>query len=267
MPSAFLADRGIVRVQGDGARDFLQGLVTCDTAKVTTRQAAYGALLTPQGKIIIDFIVSASNNAYWLDCPSNLAADFARRLRLYRLRLKLDIDDLTATHAVAAIWDAPSSALVDPRDSRLGERLVGERPALLARYSEADAMLYDERRIAVGVPRGGVDFVYGDTFPHEANMDLLNGLDFKKGCYIGQEVVSRVEHRGLARKRVTHVSFDGVAPAPGVTIRAGAHEIGTMGSSAAGVGLAMLRLDRVEEARAAGEPIMCGDTRLNIPLD
>ena len=220
MPSAYLSDRGLLRIGGAGARDFLQGLVTCDMTKVTPDAAAYGALLTPQGKITVDFIVSERDDGFWLDCPAALADDLVKRLRLYRLRLALDIENMSATHGVAVVWDAASHATVDPRDSRLGERVIGARGDLALAHSEEAAALYEAHRIEIGVPRGGVDFAYGDTFPHEANMDLLNGLDFRKGCYVGQEVVSRVEHRGLARRRVTHVEFEGVAPPPGETIRA-----------------------------------------------
>lgn len=266
MPRAFLEDRGLISVAGGDARDFLQGLVTCDMSKVAPERAAFGALLTPQGKIIVDFIVSEANGGFLLDCPLALAADLAKRLRFYRLRAQIDIDDLSATHGIVAVWDDVSPNLVDPRDSRLGERVVGERALLSAPATSEDAALYDAHRIEIGVPKGGVDFAYGDTFPHEANMDLLNGVDFKKGCYVGQEVVSRVEHRGGARKRIAHVEFEGVGPSPGAPIRAGEHEIGVMGSSTWGIGLAMLRLDRVEDAKARGEDLVCEDVRLVVVL-
>ena len=266
MPKAFLEDRGVVRVSGDTAREFLQGLVTCDVLCVTPQRFAFGALLTPQGKIIVDFIINEADGAFWLDCPLTLAADLTKRLRFYRLRSKLDIDDLSTTHGVSVVWDEASPAIADPRDARLGERIVGERVVLIKHYGLDNAALYEAHRIEIGVPKGGVDFAYGDTFPHEANMDLLTGVDFTKGCYVGQEVVSRVEHRGLARKRIAHVEFAGVAPAPGASIRAGEHEIGVMGSSAPGIGLAMLRLDRVEEAKARDEEIVCDSVRLAVVL-
>jgi folate-binding protein YgfZ len=121
---------------------------------------------------------------------------------------------------------------------------------------------YEARRIAAGVPNGGVDFAYGDAFPHEANFDRINGIDFNKGCYIGQEVVSRMQHRGTARKRIVQVAFSADAPPRGTEINAGKAVIGTMGSSAGGHGLAIVRVDRVEEAKAAGERFVAG----GIPL-
>ena len=264
MPSTFLEDRGVVRVAGVEARSFLQGLVTCDMTPVTPERAAYGALLTPQGKIIVDFIITEFADGFMLDCPLTLAEDLARRLRLYRLRAELNIDDLSASQGVAAVWDEVSPSVVDPRDTELGERIVGERFALSKQHGVENVALYEAHRIAIGIPKGGADFVYGDTFPHEANMDLLQGVDFKKGCYVGQEVVSRVEHRGAARKRIGHVEFEGLAPAPGASIRAGGIEIGVMGSSAWQIGLATLRLDRVEDAKARGEEIICEDVRLSV---
>ena len=117
---------------------------------------------------------------------------------------------------------------------------------------------YEAHRIALGVPRGGLDFIYGDAFPHEADMDQLDGVDFDKGCYVGQEVVSRMEHRGTARNRIVPVAADGFAPDAGVPVMAGDKQVGMMGSAAGGRGLAMLRLDRVADALAAGTPLIAG---------
>ncbi len=123
---------------------------------------------------------------------------------------------------------------------------------------EASLSDYEALRISLGVPKGGVDFVYADAFPHEANLDLLQGLDFEKGCYVGQEVVSRMKHRGGARKRVVRVRLDGAATAPGTPVMDGELPVGTLGSSAGASALAMLRLDRVEDARAAGRGLSAG---------
>jgi folate-binding protein YgfZ len=125
-----------------------------------------------------------------------------------------------------------------------------------------DASEYEAHRIALGAPRGGLDFHYNDAFPHEADMDQLNGVDFAKGCYVGQEVVSRVEHRGTARKRVVPVTFADFGPEAGLPVKVGDADVGTMGSSASGRGLAMLRLDRIGEALAAGKPLMSGGIAL-----
>ncbi|HWE06325.1 MAG TPA: hypothetical protein VG274_06425, partial [Rhizomicrobium sp.] len=127
-----------------------------------------------------------------------------------------------------------------------------------------DAAFYEAHRIALGVPKGGIDFAFGETFPHDANLDLLHGIDFNKGCYIGQEVVSRVEHRGTARKRIVRVRFDGSPPAKGVEIIAGGIALGTMGSAGDGIGLALIRTDRAEEAISAKTPLVAGDRELTL---
>ena len=252
MPSAFLEDRGVVRVAGVDARGFLQGLVTCDMDKVSPDSAAYGALLTPQGKIVCDFIVSMEGGAFDLDCPRALAADLAKRLRFYKLRAKVEIADLSESLGVVATWGEPSRGVRDPRRLDMGARKIVERAGQAADAAERAA--YAALRMARIVPEGGADFAYGDAFPHEANMDLLNGVDFKKGCYIGQEVVSRVEHRGSARKRIARAEFGGEAAA-GAVLMAGDIEIGTLGATAPGMALAMVRVDRAQEAWAAGTPI------------
>ncbi len=264
MPSAFLGDRGVLRVAGADACAFLQGLVTCNVARVAPGHPAYGALLTPQGKITADFIVSEADGAHWLDCSLPQAAELAKRLRFYKLRANVEVADVSATHGVAAMWGAGATGEPDPRHAALGNRVVGARAALAAAHDPVGAALYDAHRIALGIPKGGVDFAYGDAFPHEANLDLLHGVDFRKGCYVGQEVVSRVEHRGAARKRVTRVNFTGAPPLPGAPVRAGDIEIGVVGSIKDGMGLAMLRLDRVREAAAAQTPLLAGGALVTI---
>ena len=257
MPTTVLDDRGVVRVSGEDARDFLQRVVTMNMMAVAPDSAGFGALLTPQGKILADFIVLEQDGVFWLDCPLAHAGDLAKRLSMYRLRAKANVEDVSATHGVAALWGEPSQAgptvANDPRDPALGSRIVAEKPELAA-FGEKWAS-YEAHRIALGVPKGGADFAYGDAFPHEANMDLLHGLDFRKGCYVGQEVVSRVEHRRLARKRICRVRHPGAALPKGVRILAGEREIGETGSGVVGLSLATIRLDRLEEAKAAGVEI------------
>jgi folate-binding protein YgfZ len=276
MKAALLPDRGVVKVDGAGARKFLDGLVTADLDKVTPDAARYGALLTPQGKIIADFIVAEvapeDGSGLFLDCPRVLSTNLAERLNFYKLRAKVSVADLSETLGVLAAWDGDGTTdcgLVyrDPRLPALGLRAM--IPPHLAREAAADlgaelvdADAYEAHRIALGAPRGGLDFIYGDAFPHEADMDQLNGVDFAKGCYVGQEVVSRMEHRGTARNRVVPVTFDAFAPDAGVPVTAGEKPVGTMGSSASGHGLAMLRLDRVADAQAAGTPLVAGGIAL-----
>ena len=259
MPSSFLDDRGVLRVSGAEARGFLQGLFTCDVERVAPQNPAFGALLTPQGKIIVDFILSEQDDAFWLDVPAPLAADILKRLRLYRLRAQIELSDLSETLGVQAIWGEATLAAgaePDPRHPGLGARLIADR-ATLAK-NPGDRAAYEALRIACGIPQGGADFAYGEAFPHEANMDLIGGVDFRKGCYVGQEVVSRVHHRGTARRRILTAAFAAEAPAPGTPVLAGEVEVGTLCSTAGPHALASIRLDRAQEARDAGTPFTAG---------
>ena len=196
MKAALLPDRGVVKVTGDGARSFLNGLFTADIGKVAPDTPRFAALLTPQGKIILDAIIAEA------------AAD-------------------------------------------VGATLV-------------EAADYEAQRIALGVPRGGLDFIYGDAFPHETDMDQLNGVDFDKGCFVGQEVVSRMEHRGLARTRIVPIAYEGFAPDAGAAVTAAEKPVGTFGSSAKGRALALLRLDRAADALAAGHDLVAGSVTLRL---
>jgi folate-binding protein YgfZ len=272
MQVALLPDRGVVKVAGDDARGFLNGLVTNDIAKVAPGKPRFAALLTPQGKIIIDFIVAEApindGGGFFLDCPRALASALVEKLNFYKLRAKVICEDLSSVLGVMAIWDGTAESeyglsYPDPRLPALGSRIM--LPPHLAEEAAADlggmlagADAYEAHRIALGVPRGGLDFIYGDTFSHEADMDQLNGVDFGKGCYIGQEVVSRVEHRASARSRVVPIVYDEFAPSSGLPVMAGDRQIGTLGSTAKGHGLALMRLDRIGDALAAGATIEAG---------
>ena len=209
MQAALLPDRGVVKVSGDDARGFLNGLVTTDMAKVTPGSARFAALLTPQGKIIVDFIIAEAapedGGGFFLDCPRALAPTLVEKLTFYKLRAKVEIQDLSPALGVMAFWDGIGQSddglsYADPRLPALGTRsilppdLAAEAAANLG-AALAGHEAYEAHRIALGVPRGGEDFPYLNTFPHEADMDQLGGVDFDKGCYVGQEVVSRVEHR------------------------------------------------------------------------
>ena len=265
MPSSFLDDRGVLRVSGAEARGFLQGLFTCDVERVAPGNPAFGALLTPQGKIIIDFILTQQGDAFWLDVPAPLTADLLKRLRLYRLRAQIDLSDRSETMGVQAIWGEeppPAGAQPDPRHANLGARLIAERATLAE--NPGDRAAWEAQRIACGIPQGGQDFAYGEAFPHEANMDLIGGVDFKKGCYVGQEVVSRVHHRGTARRRILPAAFAAEAPAPGTPVLAGETEVGALGSTAGAHALASIRLDRAEDAKAAGTPLSAGGIALTL---
>jgi tRNA-modifying protein YgfZ len=259
--AVWLEDRGILRVSCEDAASFLQGVLTNDVEQLEPDGACYAALLSPQAKILFDFLVvrlpAEFGAAFALDCTASQAADLARRLSFYKLRAAVTISDESADHGVLAYWgsepeNAPGGIVyADPRAAGLGSREILPRAKAIA-AGEASVADYEALRISLGVPKGGVDFTYGDAFPHDANMDLLNGVDFEKGCYVGQEVVSRMKHRGSLRKRIVRVRLDGAAPPAGTPVTDGDLPVGTLGSSAGQLALAMLRLDRVEEAKAAG---------------
>ena len=272
MKAALLLDRGVVKVAGDDARNFLHGLVSADILNLAPGAARFCALLSPQGKIFADFIVTEAaaqdGGGFFLDLARALAKPLVDKLNLYKLRSRIMVEDLSEILRVLAAWDGNGAAGIglayaDPRLPALGLRVMmaPHRAADAAAglgASLVDAGEYEAHRIALGIPKGDVDFAYGDAFPHEADMDQLGGVDFAKGCYVGQEVVSRMEHRGIARTRAMPVRYDGAAPAAGVAVVAGERQVGTMGSAAAGHGLALLRLDRVADAASRGEELIAG---------
>jgi hypothetical protein len=272
MQAALLPDRGVVKVVGDDARRFLNGLVTNDMTRVSPGHPRFAALLTPQGKIIVDFIIAEApaedGGGFFLDAPRALAGMLVEKLNFYKLRAKVICEDLSEVLGVMAVWNGRGDSeyglsYPDPRLAALGSRVMLP-PHLAAEAASdlgatlGDAQTYEAHRIALGVPRGGLDFIYADTFPHEADLDQLNGVDFEKGCYVGQEVVSRVEHRASARSRVVPITYDEFAPSGGLPIMAGDKQVGTVGSSAKGHGLALMRLDKIAEALAAGTPLVAG---------
>ncbi len=281
MQAALLPERGVVKVAGDDARHYLNGLATTDINKVAPGKPRFGALLTPQGKIIVDFIVVEAlpedGSGFFLDCPKPLVQPLIDKLTFYRLRAKVTIEDLSTKLGVMAYWGDKASGAAsdyglyygDPRLAELGMRIIVP-PELAAETaadlgaSLVDADVYDAHRIALGVPRGGQDFTYLDAFPHEADMDQLAGVDFDKGCYVGQEVVSRVEHRSTARSRVVPIAYDGGAPMEGATVLMGDKQIGIMGSTADGHGLALLRLDKVADALANSVPMTAGGVPIRV---
>ncbi len=283
MKAAFLPDRGVVKVFGEDARNFLNGLVTTDVTQLAPGLGRFGALLTPQGKIIVDFLIteapSGHGGGFLIDCPRALAQGLADKLGFYRLRAKVTVENLSGSLGVLAAWDGepsvkPDLAFADPRNSALGGRILvpeelAQKVADLIGADLVDSTAYDAHRIASGVPRGGLDFMYGDAFPHETNMDRLHGVDFDKGCYVGQEVVSRMQHRGTARTRTVRVILDGAAPEPGAAILAGGKPVGTMGSTSGHNGLALIRIDRAADALDAATPLTSGGLaiRLAEPTD
>lgn len=276
MKSAFLPDRSVVKVAGEDARNFLNGLITTDIDRLKPGLGRFGALLTPQGKIIVDFLITevpaGHGGGFLIDCPKALADTLATKLKFYKLRAKVTVENLDL--GVLAAWDGepaahPDLAFADPRNDALGYRMLipedlKQKLSDLIGAELVDAAEYEAHRIALGVPRGGLDFMYSDAFPHETNMDRLAGVDFDKGCYVGQEVVSRMQHRGTARTRSVKVLLDGPSPEIGATILAGDKPVGTIGSTAGGKGIALVRIDRVADALDAGQALTAGGLALTL---
>ena len=269
MPIACLDDRAIVRVAGPDAEAFLQNIITADMAALAGAGIAYGGLLTPQGKILFDFLIhdrpqgeDGDGRTFLFDLPAGQADAFTKRLTFYRLRANVDIG-LAADLSVFVAWpdgeDAPAIARPDPRLAALGRRWIAEPGSVKANAAIAD---WHAHRIALAVPDSGVDFAFGEVFPYDAAMDALNGVAFAKGCYIGQEVVSRMQHRGTARRRVVALGADGHWPEPGADITLDGRPIGRLGSSAGRHAIAIVRLDRLH----AGAAVMAGDIPVRATL-
>jgi folate-binding protein YgfZ len=271
---AELPRRGVVSVSGPEAEKFLDGIVTSDLAGIPIGHAGYGGLLTPQGKILFDFIVHRVGERFLFDLPRSAVADFVKRLGFYKLRAEVEIGDLSETHRVAAAWGSqhpPSvDALIvaDPRLKSLGFRMIvaDARPIAANGYEFADERAYDAHRIALGIPEGDIDFAYGEAFPHDVDMDQLAGVAFDKGCYIGQEVVSRTEHRGTARRRIVQVLSASPMPPTGAEIVADGKPVGSIASSSDHAGLALVRLDRVKDAIDAGVPLLVRGVPVEITI-
>lgn len=261
---AILESRALLTVKGEDAPHFLERLVTCEVEELAPGGLAFGALLTPQGKILFDFFVYRQDDGFLLDTDASRAEELAKRLAFYRLRAKVEIGPADPDARVVACWGDPASGTADPRLAAMGTRSVapdGDLKEITA--TEAD---WHAHRIRLGMPQGGLDHGWGETFPHEALMDTFGGVDFAKGCYVGQEVVSRMQHRGTARSRIVSVSAASPLPPAGTPVEAAGKSCGTMGSSAGTLGLALLRLDRVAEAMASGGEITAGGVRVEATL-
>ncbi len=251
---AQLAARGVVGASGPDALKLLDSLITNDMGLLASQAAMHAGLLSPQGKILFAFFVVGSGDDFLLDVARDQAAALVKRLNMYKLRAAATFTDLSAQMTIAVAWGGPAPAVPrgilaypDPRHAELGTRLLlptGRLPELGT--INADDTGYQIHRVGLGVPDEISDYPLGDTFPHEADFDLFNGVSFKKGCYVGQEVVSRMQNKTVVRKRVVRIEGDGLAP--GAEVKHGDGIIGTVGSLAGRNALAMLRLDRAVEA-------------------
>ena len=243
-----LPERSMITISGPDAQSFLQGLVTTDVRQLDIGKAAYGALLAPQGKILFDFfLIREEADSYLLDCPRSQHDALEKRLQFYKLRARIDIatDQERAVHAV--VEGSAAGVVEDPRPADIGGRLYANRLPAAAASDE-----YHRRRIAAGFAEGGMDYQSGELFPHEVNLDQIGGLSFEKGCFIGQEVVSRMEHRGTTRSRVLPCRTDGKLPAMGSNVVSGERTLGRVLSGAGEHILALVRLDRLADSLANG---------------
>lgn len=264
-------DRGVLRVGGAEAEAFLQGLVSNDIGKAGPDTAVYAALLTPQGKFLHDFFVLRQGDDFLLECEGERRADLMQRLKRYRLRLKIALEDETDAWRVALVWgdgaeDAGHAwgegavAYADPRLPALGIRVL--LPAASAKapsgLTEAPVDAYHKLRMALGVPAAPEELQVERSFLMESGFDELNGIDWQKGCYVGQEVTARTKYRGLMRRRLTPVRLDGGAPAEDGKILQDGRDVGDLRSQRDGVGLAMLKLEALDK----DAPLLCGEAVL-----
>ena len=244
-----LDDRAVVALSGPDARTLLQGLVTNDIGALKPGIALYAALLTPQGKILFDFLISEGEGAVLLDCAVSHAEALAKHLTMYRLRAKVEI---AVRPQLAVVW---GEGLTDPRLAALGKRAIVARAETGAGPSEA----YLEHRLGLGVPEGG-DFGSDRMFALDAGLEELSGVSFEKGCYVGQELTARMKHRGTARKRLLLIQGDGALPPPGTDVVASGQSLGEVVTVYGHRGFALIRLDRLAEA--GGAPVTAG----NLPV-
>ncbi len=264
----FLEDRAILRVEGEDARSFLQGLITNDMDGVDDAHAIYSALQTPQGKFLFDFFVVEADGAFLIDCEKARLADLQKRLTLYKLRAAVTLS-VVSNYGVAAIYGpAAASSLgfaaeeagaardilgghgfIDPRNAAMGVRVIGELGSLAEELmalglEEGTLENYHASRIARCVPNHSLDITPEQVFILDFGFDRLNGVSFSKGCYIGQEIVSRMRNRGTSRKMLARVRVDGALPAPGTEIKDGERSIGVLLSGQDSNALALMRTDR-----------------------
>ncbi|CAN5285744.1 folate-binding protein YgfZ [soil metagenome] len=246
-----LDGRAVISVTGPEASPFLQNLVTADVADLREGQAVYAALLQPQGKILFDFFILRHEDGFLLDCVRARKADLLKRLMLYKLRSQVTLGD--GNDEVGVSFAEPVGLFYrDPRLRELGFRIIAEAGTLPRAPDEA----YRFGTIRYGIADSEDDIGSGALFPHEANLDQLGAVSFTKGCYIGQEVVSRMQHRGTARNRILPVHITGGAPTSGINVMAGTRIIGSLLSSRGSDALALLRIDRLKDAVEAGETLL-----------
>jgi folate-binding protein YgfZ len=262
MTAVFLEDRALISVTGADAESFLQNLITTDLSALGDQDARPGALLTPQGKILFDFVIWRDGAGFAVETDAESRDGLLKRLTMYRLRAAVELAAEPAEGVTVSWGGDAGEGREDSRFAKAGIRLLRRA----GRHGEEAEALYDALRIENGIAVSGRDFALSEAFPHDVLMDFNGGLSFRKGCYVGQEVVSRMQHRGTARRRVVIVTGDRALPVPGSDMTAGGKPVGTLGSVAGNRGLAIVRIDRAGEAIASDLPILADDVTLSLSL-
>jgi len=258
--------RGLVCVSGPDSATLLDGLLTHNVAGAGPGACVYTAMLTPQGKFLFElFIIAPETGTYWIDVSD--PASFAKRLSLYRLRSKVTIEDKSEAYMVGAAWSAealPPHAIhyPDPRHSELPQRFIAPRVEL---QDEAAAFAaYEQTRLGLGVPDLAVDLLVEKDFILEGLMDEMGGVDFHKGCYVGQEMTSRMKRRTTVKTKLCRIRYEGAAPAFETPILADGWEVGRMRTGGPGHGLALIRFDRAQKAINDGQELRAGDQPIQL---
>jgi folate-binding protein YgfZ len=278
MSYAFLPERGLIELAGEDVREFLQGLISNDARPLAEGKPVYAALLSPQGKFLHDFFLVPNRDSILVDCEKSRIADLLQRLKMYRLRSKVVIDLMPGAMRVAAIWGRESSGIkdwgmlrgyADPRLPQLGWRVIGEAryiEQLCARYGmeQADAAAYDRMRIDIGVPDGSRDMIVDKSLLLEYGFEDLHGVDFAKGCYVGQEVTARSKYRGQLKKHLYQLRSTAPLPQSGTAITLDGAAVGELRSHAGNAGLALMRVADVD--KAGGMDFVCDGQVVKLAL-
>ena len=280
-----LEERGLITIGGTDRRSFLQGLISNDIDLAGSQQAIWAALLSAQGKYLHDFFIIEIGNQFYIDCEAARLMDLGQRLSRFKLRADINLGMAEDFSVWAIFGDSPAATMglnvqpgrgkswkggaiyCDPRTADLGCRAILPKVSAIEKLGtlslvSGDLAEYHKRRIELGVPDGSRDMVVNKSILLENNFDQLNGVDWEKGCYVGQELTARTKYRGLIKKRLMPVEFDGVTPATGTPISLEGRDAGEIRSVQDNVGLALLRLAKIEEAKESGQPLIAEDTRI-----
>ena len=278
-----LQDRGVLAVSGEDKITFLQGLVSNDVSLISDTLSIYAALLTPQGKFFCDFFMSKNKYGFLLECDLNILNGLKKKLQMHKLRSKIDLEDISekfdvvvgfggSIHSSVGLTGDPGKTIqvsngiimVDPRLGKMGLRmlLMKNSAPIFGQLKECDRHDYELLRITSGVPDGAQDMEFQKTILLEAGFDELNGINWNKGCYMGQELTARTKYRGLIKRRLIPVSVDGALPEPGTLIMFGEKEAGEIRSGVNNAAMALMRLNVLEEWSRLGGELIAGSSNV-----